>query len=159
MPILARGASKQQHERLRKDLEVIVPVDGALRVELDVAEHLHTYDGVDEEEHGDEQTYVGQRLERLYERPEQDADRVALTEQLDETSGAKQTQEAQVDRRLFVYALMRVVGVRIRTRRLRFDVALHLAHFGDDDVEDTADHRDEVEYVPRVAEVVLKILN
>ena len=26
--------------------------------------HLHADDGVDEEEHGDQQTYVGQRLER-----------------------------------------------------------------------------------------------
>jgi len=27
--------------------------------------------------------------------------------------------------------------------------------FGNDDVDDAADHRDEVEYVPRVAEVIL----
>ena len=36
-------------------------------------------------------------LEALHEGPEQDADGVALAEQLDETRGAKQPQEAQVD--------------------------------------------------------------
>ena len=58
---------------------------------------LHADDGVDEEEHADEEDDVGQRLERLHERPQQDPDRLALTQQLHETSGAKQSQEAHVD--------------------------------------------------------------
>ena len=93
LPILTRGASKQQHERLREYLEVVVSIDGALRVELDVAKHLHTDNGVDEEEHSDEKTDVGKRLERLDECPEEYSDRVALTEQLYETSCAEETQE------------------------------------------------------------------
>jgi len=39
---------------------------------------LHADDGVDEEEHGDEEADVGQRLEGLDEGPQQDADGVAL---------------------------------------------------------------------------------
>jgi len=36
-------------------------------------------------------------LERLYEGPEKDADSVALTQQLDETSCSEQSQETNVD--------------------------------------------------------------
>ena len=59
--------------------------------------NLHPDDGVDEEEHADQEDDVGQRLERLHEGPQQDPDRLALTEQLDETGGAKQSQEPDVD--------------------------------------------------------------
>ena len=59
--------------------------------------HLHADDGVDEEEHADQQDDVGQRLERLHERPQQNPDRLALAEQLDEARGAKQPQETDVD--------------------------------------------------------------
>ena len=58
---------------------------------------LHADDGVDEEEHADEEDDVGQRLERLHERPQQDPDRLALAQQLDEAGGAEQPQEAHVD--------------------------------------------------------------
>ena len=58
---------------------------------------LHADDGVDEEEHADEEDDVGQRLERLHERPQQDPDRLALPQQLDEAGGAEQPQEAHVD--------------------------------------------------------------
>lgn len=158
LPILARRTAKQQHERLRKHLKVVVAIDGTLRVELDVAEHLHTDDGVDEKEHGDEQAYVGQRLERLYERPEQDANRVALSQQFDETSRTKQTQKAQIDGCFFVQIVVRIVGVRVRSCCFRFDVTLQVANLGDDHVRDAADHRDKVEYVPRISKVVLNWL-
>ena len=36
--------------------------------------NLHPDDGVDEEEHGDEEDDVGQGLERLDERPQEDPD-------------------------------------------------------------------------------------
>ena len=45
-------------------------------------DNLHANDGVDEEEHEDEQTDVGQGLEGLEERPQQKSDGVALTQQL-----------------------------------------------------------------------------
>ena len=58
--------------------------------------HLHAYDGVYEEEHGQEETDVGQRLERLHEGPEKDADRVALPQQFDEARRAEEAQEPDV---------------------------------------------------------------
>ena len=64
---------------------------------LESAFDLHSDDGVDEEEHTDQEDDVGQRLERLHERPQQDPDRLALTKQLYETGGAKQSEEADVD--------------------------------------------------------------
>lgn len=60
--------------------------------------YLHPDDGVDEEEHRDEQADVWQRLERLHERPQQDPDGVALAEQLDEPGRAEQPQEANIER-------------------------------------------------------------
>lgn len=155
LPILTRGTPKQQHERLREHLEVVVPIDGALRVELDVAKHLHTDDGVDEEEHSDEQTDVGKRLERLDKRPEEYSDGVALTEKLYETGRAEETQETQVDCRLLVYVRVRVVGVGVWALCFCFYVPLEVAEFGEDYVCYRADHCYEVEYVPRVSEVVL----
>lgn len=40
--------------------------------------YLHADDGVDEEQHGDEKTHIGQCLERLDERPQQYAYGVTL---------------------------------------------------------------------------------
>jgi hypothetical protein len=45
--------------------------------------YLHPDDSVDEEEHGDEQDDVGQSLEGLDKRPQENPDGVALTEKLD----------------------------------------------------------------------------
>lgn len=59
--------------------------------------YLHADNCVDEEEHGDEQADVGQGFEGLHERPEENADGVALSEQLDEAGGSKQLQEAHVE--------------------------------------------------------------
>lgn len=42
--------------------------------------YLHANDGVDEEEHGDQEANVRQRLEGLYEGPKEYANGVALTE-------------------------------------------------------------------------------
>ena len=64
---------------------------------MNVAEQLHAHNGVDEEQHGDEEDDVGQGLERLDERPQEDPDGVALPEELDQTGGSEQTQEAHVD--------------------------------------------------------------
>ncbi len=75
-----------------------MPIDGTLWVQANIAEHLHANYGVDEKEHSNEQAYIWQSLERLYERPQQNANGVALAEQFDEASGAKQTQEAEVNR-------------------------------------------------------------
>lgn len=59
--------------------------------------HLHADYCIDEEEHGDEQADVGQRFEGLHESPEENADGVALSKQLDEASGSKQLQETHVE--------------------------------------------------------------
>lgn len=58
---------------------------------------LHANDGVDEEEHGDEQADIGQSLEGLDEGPQEDADGVALSQQFDETSCSEQLQETHVE--------------------------------------------------------------
>ena len=58
---------------------------------------LHADDGVDEEEHADEEDDVGQRLERLHERPQQDPDRLALPQQLHQPRRTEQPQETHVD--------------------------------------------------------------
>lgn len=59
---------------------------------------LHANDGVDEEEHSNEQADIRQSLEWLNKGPEEDADGVTLPKQFDQTSGTKQLQEAHVDR-------------------------------------------------------------
>ena len=59
--------------------------------------HLHANDGVDEEEHCQEEADVGQRFERLHEGPQQDADGVALPQQLDQPRRAEQPQETHVE--------------------------------------------------------------
>jgi len=43
-------------------LEIVVPVDFRVRIQLDVAENLHPNDGVYEEQHADQQTYIGKGL-------------------------------------------------------------------------------------------------
>lgn len=60
--------------------------------------NLHADDGVDEEEHGDEQADVGQSLEGLDEGPQKDPDGVTLSQQLDQASCSEQLQEAHVER-------------------------------------------------------------
>ena len=49
LPVLARGAPKEQQQGGREALKVGVPIDLRVHVELDVAEYLHADDGVDEE--------------------------------------------------------------------------------------------------------------
>lgn len=61
---------------------------------MQVCTYLHANDSVDEEEHSNEQTDVGQCLERLYKGPEKNANRVPLTEELDETSCSKEPKKA-----------------------------------------------------------------
>ena len=58
--------------------------------------HLHADDGVDEEEHGQKEADVGQRLERLHESPEQNADGVALPQKFDEARRAEKAKEADI---------------------------------------------------------------
>ena len=60
--------------------------------------HLHADDGVDEEQHGDEQADVRQSFEGLNEGPQKDPDGVTLTQEFDQTSRSKQLQEAHVER-------------------------------------------------------------
>jgi len=43
-------------------LEIVVPVDFRVWVQLNVAKNLHPDDGVYEEQHADQQAYVGQGL-------------------------------------------------------------------------------------------------
>lgn len=73
-PGLSRRASEEHHEGLRYGAEVVVPLDGCVRVEVDVAEELHADDGVDEEEHDHEHHDVGQGLDGLDEREQEDPD-------------------------------------------------------------------------------------
>ena len=59
-------------------------------------DNLHANDGVDEEEHCQEEADVGQRLERLHEGPQQDANRVALPQQFNEAGRAEKAKKADV---------------------------------------------------------------
>lgn len=59
--------------------------------------NLHAYDGVDEEEHGDEQADIRQSFEGLDEGPQEDPNGVSLSQQFDETSCSEQLQETHVE--------------------------------------------------------------
>lgn len=96
-PRLACGTPEQHHDAGPERLEVDVPVVLCVRVEVDVPEYLHPDDGIDEEQHGNEQDDVGKSLERLDEGPQKDTDGVALPQQLHKTSCAKQAQKADID--------------------------------------------------------------
>lgn len=61
------------------------------------ASDLHANNGIDKEEHSDEQAHVGQGFEGLYEGPQEDADGVTLSQQLDQTSSSEQLQETHVE--------------------------------------------------------------
>ena len=45
--------------------EVVVPLNGRVRVERDVPEELHSHDGVDEEQHHHQHHDVGQGLKKM----------------------------------------------------------------------------------------------
>lgn len=55
--------------------------------------NLHANDGVDEEEHDDEQGNVGQRLKRFDERPQKSSDTFAPGQQFDEAHDAEEPEE------------------------------------------------------------------
>ena len=120
---------EQDHDARAEGLEVDVSVVLRPRDEPEVPKDLHPDDGVDEEEHGDQQDDVRERLEGLDEGPEEDPDGLALPEQLDEAGGPEEAEEADVD-----------------------DGLDELAEEG---VHDAPDHRHEVEDVPRVLEIAL----
>ncbi len=58
---------------------------------------LHANDGVDEEEHGDEQADVRQSLEGLDEGPQENPNGVTLSQQFDQTSCSEQLQETHIE--------------------------------------------------------------
>lgn len=58
---------------------------------------LHANNGVDEEKHGDEEANVWESFEGLDEGPKENPDRVALSQQLDQTGCSEQLQEAHVE--------------------------------------------------------------
>ena len=60
--------------------------------------NLHPNDGIDEEEHGDEQADVRQSLEGLDEGPQENSDGVTLPQKFDETSCSEELQKAHVER-------------------------------------------------------------
>ena len=59
---------------MKVDVSIVVCV----RVEHNIPKHLHPDDGVDEEQHPNQEDYIRQRLEGLYEGPQQYSDGVAL---------------------------------------------------------------------------------
>lgn len=50
---------------MKVDVSIVVCV----RVEHNIPKHLHPDDGVDEEQHPNQEDYIRQRLEGLYEGP------------------------------------------------------------------------------------------
>lgn len=115
---------KQQQQSTREGLKVVVLVNVSLVTQLDVPKHLskqeekgppgyrqlqaqsicrrvrfsdlHANDGVDEEEHGDEEANIWERFEGLDEGPKENPDCVALSQQFDQASCSEQLQEAHV---------------------------------------------------------------
>ena len=83
------GRSKEHEHGLGKVLKVIVPMDGRFVGDHDLAEHLHTDDGVDEKEHDYEKGYVRQCLEGLDKSPEKGADALAPTQQFHQSHNAE----------------------------------------------------------------------
>lgn len=59
--------------------------------------YLHPDNCVDKEQHRDQQANVWQRLEWLYEGPEQDTDCVSLTQQFDQSSRSEESQKSNVE--------------------------------------------------------------
>ena len=53
-----------------------------LLVQTYIAEHLHANDGVDEEDHDDQQANVWQGFDRLHKRPQQNSNRLSLAQEL-----------------------------------------------------------------------------
>ncbi len=77
--------------------EVVVRLDGAGGIEGERSEQLHADDGVDEEEHSHEHADVGQRLERLYERVQENPDADAPPKELNQSGSAEQLKEVDRD--------------------------------------------------------------
>lgn len=65
---------------------------------------LHADDGVDEEDHGDEQADVGQGLEGLDEGPEERPNAFSFTEQLNQPQHSEQTKEGDGHLSAFPFA-------------------------------------------------------
>ena len=72
-------------------------MDRRVVVDGDLAEHLHADDGVDEEEHDDEEGDVRQSLERLDERPQQRPDALAARQELHQTHHTEQPEKVDAD--------------------------------------------------------------
>ena len=79
-------------------MEVDMSVVFCVRIESYVSEDLHSDDGVDEKQHGDQQNDVRQSLKGLDEGPQKNANGVALPQQFDQASGTKQPQESNIDK-------------------------------------------------------------
>lgn len=60
------------------------------------ATYLHSDDGVNEKEHGNQEAHIGQRLEGLDKGPEENPDCVALAEEFYQARGSEETQEAHL---------------------------------------------------------------
>ena len=54
-PSFTGGTSKKHQNGLAEGMKVDVPIVLRVRVEANVTKDLHAYDGVDEEEHGDQE--------------------------------------------------------------------------------------------------------
>ena len=102
-------------------MEVDMSVVFGVRIESDVSEDLHSNDGVDEEEHCQEEADVGQRFERLHEGPQQDADRVALPQQFNEAGRAEKAKKADVYESNIVECFLSKTMVSFDLRRLGND--------------------------------------
>lgn len=145
--------------------------------------NLHPNDGIDEEEHGDEQADVWQSLEGLDEGPQENSDGVTLSQKFDETSCSEELQEAHVERinklgegrenRCLLMVLN--TGIQYWCSHLywngaenkeelisqRYTRSLSTLHYSYHlqvyhDLCDAAQNSDEVKNVPRVSKVVLR---
>ena len=61
-----------------------------IRIESNVSEDLHSDDGINEEQHGDEQNDIRQSFEWLNKSPKQNTNGVTLAKQLHQTGCTKQ---------------------------------------------------------------------
>ena len=68
-----------------------------VRIESNVSKDLHTNDGIDEEQHGNQQNDIRQGFEGLYKSPQQYSNGVTLSQKFDQSSSSKEPQKTDID--------------------------------------------------------------
>jgi hypothetical protein len=117
--------------------------------------YLHPDNGVYEEQHGYQQTNIWQRFEGLNERPKQNSDCVALTQEFDQTCSSKESQESNVERILLLLCKVKGQNHISGTQASEASTYSKLEHEG---VDYTSNYCYEIKHIPRILEKVLSVV-